>query len=127
VPRYGTIDYYQELKKLWDADELTVKLMKGLYTTEIIKISDKPEKKPIFIRIEDGKIVEIRRAEPDDKPELVHEASMEVWKNLLQYKIELTKALLLEKIKIAGARKMAEYMKGWMRIMDLQKRVPTEW
>jgi len=128
MPMLGTIEWWQEFKKLWDADKVTVKLLKGFSTTMITKISDKPKMKPILQRIEDGKVVEIRHAEPDDKAEFVYEAPMEVWKDILQEKIEPAKALLSGKLKMVGPMlKVQEYMKGWIRTMDLQKKVPTEW
>jgi putative sterol carrier protein len=128
VPRFGTIEWWHEIKKLWDADEVAVRLLKGFSTTMITKISDKPEIKPIFQRIEDGKLVEIRYAETDDKAEFVYEAPWEVWKEILQGKIEAPKAALTGKLKMTGPMsKMSKYMKGWIRTMDFQKRVPTEW
>lgn len=130
MPKYGTLEFSQEFKKMWDADTLLLKLLKGLSTTTIMKVRDHPEMKPIFQRIEDGKVVEIRHAEPEDiaRAEFVYDAPMEVWKDILTDKIEPMKAMVSGKLKMKGnITKMSAYMKGWLRQMDLQKKVPTEW
>jgi putative sterol carrier protein len=128
MPKFGSIEWGQELKKMWEADEILIKLLRGLSTTMIVKVSDKPEMKPLFQRVEDGKLVEVRYAEPNEKAEFTYEAPMEVWKDIMQNKIEPAKAALTGKLKMVGAMtKISKYMKGYMRMMDLQKKVPTEW
>lgn len=128
MPRFGTLEFYQEYKKAWDADETTIKYLKGFSTTMIVKISDKPELKPIFERIEDGRLVEVRYAEPDEKAEFVNEATMEVYKGISEGNINPLKATMTGQLKQKGPQlKLIRYMKGMSRTSTLQKQVPTEW
>jgi putative sterol carrier protein len=126
--KFGTIESTQELKKLMEADKDLPKLLKGLNTTRTSKVTDRPDLKQVFERIEDGKVVEIRYLEPSDKPEFIYEASWDVWKGIVENKIDAQKALVQGKMKIEGdMQKMTKYLKGMLKIQDLQKKVTYEW
>jgi putative sterol carrier protein len=128
VPGFGTLEWYQEYKKMWDADESIIKLLKGFSTTMISKISDRPELKPIYQKIEDGRLVEIRYAEPDEKAEFYNEAPMEVYKGITEGTINPLKATMTGQLKQKGPQlKLIRYMKGMSRTAALQKGIPTEW
>jgi len=126
--KFGTIESAQELKKLMEADKDLPKLLKGLNTTRTSKVTDRPEIKQVFERIEDGKVVEIRYLEPGDKPEFVYEASWDTWKGIVQNTIDPQKALVQGKMKIEGnMQTMTKYLRGMLKIQDLQKKVSYEW
>jgi len=128
VLKFGTLEWYQEYKKMWDADETIIKSLKGFSTTMITKISDKPEMKPILQRIEDGRLMEVRYAEPDEKAEFFNEATMEVYKGITEGKINPLKATMTGELKQKGPQmKLIRYMRGMSRTSTLQKGIPTEW
>lgn len=128
MPVYGTLEWTKEYKKLWDAEKETIRLLKGFNTTWIIKVSDRPEIKPVWSKVENGRLTEIRYAAPNEETEFVFEAPMELWKAIYTEQIEPTKAVTTGQMKLKGPpAKMIKYMRGWLKTLELQKKVPTEW
>lgn len=128
MPIFASLEWTKEYKKLWDADKETIRLLKGFDTTWIIKVSDKPEIKPVWSKVENGQMTEIRDAMPNEETEFVFEAPFAVWKAIYSGELEPTKAVMEGKMKLKGSpNKMMKYMRGWLKTLELQKKVPTEW
>ncbi len=130
---YGTIEYWQELKKLWDADDnLKNELFKGYDSTLIFRMSDKPhldQHKGIFLDVKDGKVTDMKVCESkDEKARAVTTGTYAIWKQIVTKTLDPTKALLTRKLQLAGPMgEVLNYMKGWMRLIELLGEVPTEW
>jgi putative sterol carrier protein len=129
MPRYGTVEFFKEFKKLVDADPMIGKLLKGCDTTITYKVTDKPDIKPVIETIKDGKIVEIRELKPDDKPEYSYWAAMSTWKGIATGELDQMKALTSQKLGMQGPlMKMQKFMKGWVKLAALQSKVAnTTW
>jgi putative sterol carrier protein len=126
--KFGTMEWANELHKLWEADKDLLKILKGLNTERRTIVTDKPDMPAIYEKIVDGHVVEIRPAKPGEWTEFSYAATWENWQNLMQGKLEPNKMMLTGKIKIEGQlSKMMAYTRGWTRIMDLQKKLTYEW
>ncbi|MFQ5999477.1 MAG: SCP2 sterol-binding domain-containing protein [Candidatus Bathyarchaeia archaeon] len=128
MAKFGTFDWGKELVAAWDANTELKKLLKGLSVTIIIKISDKPELKPTFHRIENGALLEVRHAGVDERSEMVFEATIEKWKAILTGKLDIGKAVMQTRdLKMTGSlAKILQYTKGFIKMLDLWKSVTTE-
>jgi putative sterol carrier protein len=128
MPIFASLEWTKEYKKLWDADKETIRLLKGFDTTWIIKVSDKPEIKPVWSKVENGQMTDIRNAMPNEETEFVFEAPVAVWRAIYSGELEPTKAVMEGKLKLKGSpNKMMKYMRGWLKTLEIQKKVPTEW
>lgn len=128
MPKYGTLEWVQQKQKIWNENAEIRRLLRGYYSTLVTKMAGSPELKPIFTKIEDGRQTEVRYAEPSDKPEYTYEATMEVWKAIWLGELDPMKAVVSGKLKLAGPlEKMMNYTKGFMKGLELEKKVPTEW
>jgi putative sterol carrier protein len=130
---YGTLQWWQELRDKFNADDkLKNELLKG-YTSDIIfRVSDKPnldQYKGIYVNVKNGVITEVRVcANRDERAKVVTEGKYDTWKKIVMQTTDPTKVLITRKIKIAGPMgELLKYMKGWLRLLDLLKEVPTEW
>jgi len=128
LAKFGTLDWGKELVAAWDANTEIKKLLKGLSVTIIIKVSDKPELKPTFHRIEDGALLEVRHAGVDERSEMVFETTIEKWKAILTGQLDIGKAVMQTRdLKMTGSlAKILQYTKGFIRMLDLWKSVTTE-
>jgi len=128
MTKFGTLDWGKELVAAWDANTELKKLLKGLSVTIIIKVSDKPELKPAFHRIENGVLLEVRHAGADEKSEMVFEATIEKWKAILTGQLDIGKAVMQTRdLKMTGSlAKILQYTKGFIKMLDLWKSVTTE-
>jgi len=130
---YGTIEYWQELKKRWDSDEeLKKELFKGYNSDIIFRVSDKEhldQYKGIFLDVKNGEIAKMKVCDSrEEKAKVVTEGTYEIWRQVVQQELDPTKALLTRKLKLAGPMgEVLKYMKGWMRLIELLQQVPTEW
>jgi len=116
------------LVAVWNANAEIKKLLKGLSVTITIKISDRPELKPTFHRIEDGVLVEVRHVGVDEKSEMVFETNIEKWKAILTGQLDIGKAVMQTRdLKMTGSlAKILQYTKGFIKMLDLWKSATTE-
>ena len=128
MAKFGTLDWGKELVAAWDANTEIKKLLKGLSVTIIIKVSDRPELKPTFHKIESGKLLEVRHAGVDEKSEMVFEATIEKWEAILTGQLDIGKAVMQTRdLKMTGSlAKILQYTKGFIKMLDLWKSVTTE-
>jgi hypothetical protein len=125
MAKFGTIEWWQEFKKLADKDPLLPKMFKNFSTTITYKITDKPEVKPVVETITNGK-VEIRYAQPDEVTEFGYEAPLAVWKDVMAGKYVPTKEILILN-QHGPIRKYQDYLNGMVKNSEIQKKVSTEW
>jgi len=128
MTKFGTLDWGKELVGAWNANTELKKLLKGLSVTIVIKISDRPELKPTFHKIEDGVLLEVRHAGVDEKPEMVFETTIEKWEAILTGQLDIGKAVMQTRdLKMTGSlAKILQYTKGFIKMLDLWKSVTTE-
>lgn len=128
LAKFGTLDWGRELLAVWNANAEIKKLLKGLSVTIIIKISDKPELKPTFHRIEDGVLLEVKEASADENAEMVFETAIEKWKAILTGQLDIGKAVMQTRdLKMTGSlAKILQYTKGFIKMLDLWKSASTE-
>jgi len=128
MAKFGTLDWGKELLAAWAKNTELKRLLKGLSVTIVIKISDRPELKPTFHRIEDGVLLEVRHAGADEKPEMVFEATIAKWKAILTGQLDIGKAVMQTRdLKMTGSlAKILQYTKGFIKMLDLWKSATTE-
>jgi len=128
MAKFGTLDWGKELVAAWNANTELKKLLKGLSVTITIKISDRPELKPTFHRIEDGVLFEVRHAGVDEESEMVFETTIEKWKAILTGQLDIGKAVMQTRdLKMTGSlAKILQYTKGFIKMLDLWKSATTE-
>jgi len=128
MPKFGTVEWWTEYQKLWDRE--TTNLLRGFSSTITWKIADKPELKPILLKIEDGVPTEVKYAEPNEESEYSLEAPTETWKAILEGKLDLRSAAMGKggRMKFSGSlTKVVGFTKGFLKMVSLLTKVPTEW
>nr|MDO8080079.1 SCP2 sterol-binding domain-containing protein [Candidatus Freyarchaeota archaeon] len=128
MPKWCTVEWFEELKKHWLEDEEAQKLLKGVTTIHTYRVVDKPDITPISFSIVDGKPGEIDLAKPEFVGDYNFEATWENWKKLLQGEVDPVKTIMSGRIKLKGhLLSLLKRLKGFLRLLSLLKSVKTEW
>ncbi len=131
--QYGTLAYWEELKKKWDGDEnLKTVLFKNYDCDMIFRLADMDHLdmyKGIFLDVKNGEISEMRVCDShEDKAKVVMVGPYGIWKQVVTGELDPTKGLLTRKVKLSGPMgEILKYMKGWMRLIELLQEIDTDW
>lgn len=128
MPKWCTVEWFEELKRRWLEDEEAQKLLKGLTTIQTFRVVDKPEVEKISLSIVDGKPEEIEVAKPEFVGKYNFEATWENWRKMLEGEVDPVKTIMSGKIKLKGhLLSLLRRLKGFLRLLSLLKSVKTEW
>ncbi|MFQ6088208.1 MAG: SCP2 sterol-binding domain-containing protein [Candidatus Methanofastidiosia archaeon] len=126
--KYGTLEWWQEFQKRWNSDPEGMKTLKG-FGKGVYVVTDRPDLKPIMAYWdEEGKLTEVRYAEPDENPYVTVSAPYDIWKAVYTGELSPTKALMQRKQKIDGPLSAGlKYKKGIDKCNIIGGEIPTEW
>jgi len=127
MAKFLSEEWIKQYAEVWNNDEELVSGLKGFNATikYFIDGSDQP---PVYIKVEDGKVVEAGLAEEGKEYDFEMWASIDNWKKLATGELGPKKAMMFRKLKFKGdmATAMAK-MGPFSRSLQDMSKVPTEW
>jgi len=92
--KFGTLDFYKKWAEAINKDE---KVSKSDLTTTILHVytdvkDEKDAPKAFFMKIENGKVTDVREAKPDEKAEFVISTTYNMWVGIAKGEINPQKA-----------------------------------
>jgi putative sterol carrier protein len=128
MANFGTIGVYEELAKLLNHDDEWAKVGANLNYSMIFNYRE-PVGKSFFLRLEEGKVPEVRElsGEDSESADFVMAADPDTWRAILEKKTNPTVALARGKIKVEGnVGTLMKNMKAFSRILDVMSAVPLD-
>lgn len=111
MPEFGTVAVYEEMAKLLNDDPEWLEKGKAI-TYSMIYDYGAPVNKAFFVRFEEGKVVDVRELPSADAElaDFVISGSADVWRGVLEKKINPTAAMTRGQLKVKG--KMTTLLKN---------------
>lgn len=104
-PKYGTIEFYQNLQEIMNNDAKWLDLAKGL-SYAMVYHYNAPVNKSFYLKFDDAMIVEVAEVGPDEEraADFKFSADPEVWNGIMRKEINPTTAMMTGQVKAEGSQ-----------------------
>jgi putative sterol carrier protein len=126
--QYLGLDYWKKCKEIANNDEEFRIKTKGFTASFTYGVTDKPELPKIYMKFNDGEVVEVRELVEDEKTDYTLEGPYEVWTKLNKGEMDAQSALMTRQLPFKGNMSaIIRYSKAFLRLFELMKTIPVEY
>ena len=126
--KFLSLDYWLKCKEVANGDEEFRIKTKGFNATFTFKVADKPDLAPIYMRFEDGEVVEVRELAEGEKTDYTLEGPYDVWVKVNKGELDAQNALMTRQLPFKGnMSSIIRYSKAFLRLFELMKTIPVEY
>jgi len=126
--QYLGLEYWQKCKEVANADEefrIKTKMFNATFTYGVTDNDDIPD---IFMKFDDGEVVEIRELGEDEKTDYTLAGPYEIWTKLNKGELDAQSALMTRQLPFKGnMSSIIRYSKAFLRLFELMQTIPVEY
>lgn len=122
------LDYWRQVESVANGDQEFGIRAKGLTASFTFRVTDKEDLSPVFVRFEDGRVVEVRNLTPGEATDFSLEGPYDVWVKVNKGEIDAANAIMTQQLRFKGSTsRIIRYGKAFMRLFNLMQKVPVEY
>jgi len=126
--QYLGLDYWKKCKEIANSDEEFRIKTKGFTSTFTYGVTDKPELPQIYMKFEDGEVIEVRELAAEEKTDYTLAGPYEVWTKLNKGEMDAQSALMTRQLPFKGNMSaIIRYSKAFLRLFELMKTIPVDY
>ena len=126
--QYLGLEYWKKCKEVANADEEFRIKTRGFTASFTYGVTDKSDLPKIFIKFDDGEVVEVRELLEEEKTDYTLEGPYEVWTKLNKDEMDAQSALMTRQLPFKGNMSaIIRYSKAFLRLFELMKTIPVEY
>lgn len=101
----------------------------GFTATFTFKITDRlDELPPVFMRFDDGNVVEVRHLKADEKTDFTLEGPYDIWTQVSRGELDGPTAIMTRQMRFLGSMgTIMRYGKAFKRLLEIMAKVPVEY
>ncbi len=126
--QYLGLDYWKKVNEIANSDEEFRIKTKGFTASFTYGVTDKPELPKIYMKFDDGEVVEVRELVAEEKTDYTLAGPYEVWTKLNKGEMDAQSALMTRQLPFKGNMSaIIRYSKAFLRLFELMKTIPVEY
>ena len=126
--QYLGLEYWKKCKKVANADEefrIKTKMFNATFTYGVTDNDAVPD---IFMRFDDGEVMEVRELEEGEKTDYTLSGPYEIWTKLNKGELDAQSALMTRQLPFKGnMSSIIRYSKAFLRLFELMQTIPVEY
>ncbi len=126
--QYLGLDYWKKVKDIANADEefrIKTKMFNASFTYGATDNDAVPD---IYMKFDDGEVMEIRLIEEGEKTDYTLAGPYEVWTKLNKGELDAQSALMTRQLPFKGnMSSIIRYSKAFLRLFELMQTIPVEY
>ncbi len=126
--QYLGLEYWKKCKKVANADEefrIKTKMFNATFTYGVTDNDAVPD---IYMRFDDGEVMEIRELEEGEKTDYTLAGPYEIWTKLNKGELDAQSALMTRQLPFKGnMSSIIRYSKAFLRLFELMQTIPVEY
>ncbi len=129
LAKFGSLEFYQMVGETSNKDSEFVSSAAGFTATFTFTITDRVnELQSIFMRFDDGKIVEVRHLKPGEKTDFALEGDYNIWTQVSKGELDGPTAIMTRQMRFVGSMgTIMRYGKAFKRLLEIMTKVPVEY
>ncbi|MBS7638677.1 SCP2 sterol-binding domain-containing protein [Candidatus Bathyarchaeota archaeon] len=126
--KFLDLDYWRQVEAVANGDQEFGIRAKGLTGSFTFRVTDKADLPPVYVRFDDGRVVEVRVLSPGETTDFSLEGPYEVWVSVNKGEIDAANAIMTQQLRFKGSTsRIIRYGKAFMRLFNLMQKVPVEY
>ena len=126
--QYLGLEYWKKCKEVANADEEFRIKTRGFTASFTYGVTDKPDLPKIYMKFDDGEVVEVRELLEEEKTDYTLEGPYEIWTKLNKDEMDAQSALMTRQLPFKGNMSaIIRYSKAFLRLFELMKTIPVEY
>ena len=122
------LDYWKKCQEVANADEEFRIKTKGFNASFTYRVTDKPDLPEIYMKFNEGEVVEVRVLNEDEKTDYTLEGPYEVWTKINKDEIDAQSALMTRQLPFKGnMSSIIRYSKAFLRLFELMQTIPVDY
>ena len=126
--QYLGLEYWKKCKKVANADEefrIKTKMFNATFTYGVTDNDAVPD---IFMRFDDGEVMEVRELAEGEKTDYTLAGPYEIWTKLNKGELDAQSALMTRQLPFKGnMSSIIRYSKAFLRLFELMQTIPVEY
>ncbi|MES0324287.1 MAG: SCP2 sterol-binding domain-containing protein [Candidatus Bathyarchaeia archaeon] len=126
--QYLGLEYWKKCKKVANADEefrIKTKMFNATFTYGVTDNDAVPD---IYMRFDDGEVMEVRELEEGEKTDYTLAGPYEIWTKLNKGELDAQSALMTRQLPFKGnMSSIIRYSKAFLRLFELMQTIPVEY
>jgi putative sterol carrier protein len=126
--QYLGLEYWKKCKKVANADEefrIKTKMFNATFTYGVTDNDAVPD---IYMRFDDGEVMEVRELEEGEKTDYTLAGPYEIWTKLNKGELDAQSALMTRQLPFKGNMStIIRYSKAFLRLFELMQTIPVEY
>ena len=126
--QYLGLEYWKKCKKVANADEefrIKTKMFNATFTYGVTDNDAVPD---IYMRFDDGEVIEVRELEEGEKTDYTLAGPYEIWTKLNKGELDAQSALMTRQLPFKGnMSSIIRYSKAFLRLFELMQTIPVEY
>jgi putative sterol carrier protein len=126
--QYLGMDYWKKCKEVANADEEFRIKTRGFTASFTYRVTDKPDLPEIFMKFDNGEVLEVRELKEDEKTDYTLEGPYEVWTKINKGELDAQSALMTRQLPFKGnMSSIIRYSKAFLRLFELMQTIPVDY
>ncbi|MBD3172861.1 hypothetical protein GF326_10350 [Candidatus Bathyarchaeota archaeon] len=126
--QYLGLEYWKKVKEIANNDEEFRIKTKGFTASFTFRVTDKPELPEVYMRFEDGEVIEVRELAEGEKTDYTLEGPYEVWTKLNKGEMDAQTALMTRQLPFKGNMSaIIRYSKAFLRLFEVMQTIPVDY
>lgn len=126
--QYLDLEYWDKTRDVANDDEEFRIKTKMFNATFIFRVTDKPELPAIFVKFDDGEIVEVRALAEGESTDFTLEGPYDIWVKVNKSEIDGSNAIMTRQLQFKGNMSaIIRYSKAFLRLFELMQTIPVEY
>ena len=125
---YLGLEYWKKCKKVANDDEefrIKTKMFNATFTYGVTDNDAVPD---IYMRFDDGEVMEVRELEEGEKTDYTLAGPYEIWTKLNKGELDAQSALMTRQLPFKGnMSSIIRYSKAFLRLFELMQTIPVEY
>jgi putative sterol carrier protein len=126
--QYLGLEYWKKCQDVANADEefrIKTKMFNATFTYGVIDRDDIPD---IFMKFDDGEVIEVRGLAEGEKTDYTLAGPYEVWTKLNKGEMDAQSALMTRQLPFKGnMSSIIRYSKAFLRLFELMRTIPVDY
>lgn len=126
--QYLDMDYWKKCKEVANADEEFRIKTRGFTASFTYRVTDKTDLPEIYMKFNDGEVIEVRELNEDEKTDYTLEGPYEVWTKINKGELDAQSALMTRQLPFKGnMSSIIRYSKAFLRLFELMQTIPVDY